>query len=115
MIGAAVNDSTYWNLQNAQAIIKQSKSKNIPIAVKLIAVTHSVIPEKFDDGTPTLHPGKGSCTPEFLAQSLADWYAANNVDPVTGCPVKGKLQECGLDDVIPYMEKALALTNQKLQ
>ena len=75
---------------------------------------HAVNPDKYDDGTPTVHPGI-SCTREFVEQKIAEYCEAAAVDPETFCPTRGKLQEMNLDDVIPYMEKALATTGESMK
>ena len=71
-------------------------------------------PMTFDDGTPTVYGGQ-CLTRESLTQQIEDWYAAASVDPETSCPTRGKLQECGLDYVIPYIEAALAATGETLK
>ena len=78
------------------------------------ARVNAVMPETFDDGTPTVYAG--NCTTyEDLVASIDGWYDLIGADKETGCPLTGKLQECGLDDVIPYMEKALAATGETMR
>jgi len=75
---------------------------------------HAVMPEKFDDGTPTVFAG-ACTTPEVLDELKLNWYKTAGVDPETSCPTKGVLQENNLDDVVPYVEAALKLTGEKMK
>lgn len=72
------------------------------------------MPMTHDDGTPTVHGG-AHITEEWMTETVETAYKTHGWDLDTGCPTRGRLQELGLEDVIPYMEKALALTGEKLK
>ena len=71
------------------------------------------MPMTFDDGTPTVHGG-AKIEKEWLTEQVDNAYDIHGWDKTTSCPTRGRLQELGHEDMIPYVEEALALTGETL-
>jgi len=66
-----------------------------------------MLPGRIYEGTPEWGPKKGQIayTLEDFNKALDDYYESAGWDKATSFPTDGKLQELGLNDVIPYMKK----------